>query len=209
MFRHPDHPGKIAIPIMQLLILIIVGSLSLTEMASAFYDANLGRWLNRDPIQEASDNNLYRYTLNSPIDSIDPDGRYVITDTCDATQKGQIKASIVASCAKAKECANRCPAGTPSLAVAQICDNPKASTPVINCTKTNKEGKACTSCGYSTIGSETINLCPKSFDPSQQSGFDCKRDCVIFHEANHAKKGVGLDHGTDMSIFDTCMGCPR
>ena len=173
-----------------------------------YYDPNLQRWPNRDPIEEASDQNLYRYTLNAPVDSIDPNGLYVITGTCDATQKRQIEASIKASCKKAKECASRCPSGTPTLAVAEICDNPNASTPVINCTKT-RDGKPCTVCGFSPIGSGVINLCPKTFDRTQQDGFGCKRDCVIFHEANHGKKDVGLTHGTDMNNFDACMGCPR
>ena len=52
-------------------ILIIVGLLSLTEMVSAFYDANLGRWLNRDPIGEEGGLNLFQFAWNDPVNWFD------------------------------------------------------------------------------------------------------------------------------------------
>ena len=36
------------------------------------YDPNLGRWLSRDPIEEAGGSNLYRYVGNSPVNFYDP-----------------------------------------------------------------------------------------------------------------------------------------
>ena len=38
------------------------------------YNANLGRWINRDPIQEAGGINLYAYVANSPLVLSDPNG---------------------------------------------------------------------------------------------------------------------------------------
>lgn len=38
------------------------------------YDANLGRWLNRDPIGEAGGVNLYAYVGNRPLSAVDPLG---------------------------------------------------------------------------------------------------------------------------------------
>lgn len=43
-----------------------------------FYDANLQRWLNRDPLQERGDENLYRFSANAPTRFIDSDGRQLI-----------------------------------------------------------------------------------------------------------------------------------
>ncbi|WP_430520885.1 RHS repeat-associated core domain-containing protein [Aliivibrio sp.] len=36
--------------------------------------ANLGRWLNRDPLQEAGGINLYAYVNGDPMGYVDPDG---------------------------------------------------------------------------------------------------------------------------------------
>ena len=38
------------------------------------YDADLGRWLNRDPVGENYDFNMYRYTYNNSVNFIDPNG---------------------------------------------------------------------------------------------------------------------------------------
>jgi uncharacterized protein RhaS with RHS repeats len=45
-----------------------------TQVASAFYDPNLQRWINRDPIQESGGVNLYGYVGNNPISNTDPLG---------------------------------------------------------------------------------------------------------------------------------------
>jgi RHS repeat-associated protein len=39
-----------------------------------FYDPNLQRWLNRDPIEESGGLNLYSLSRNEPVNSIDPFG---------------------------------------------------------------------------------------------------------------------------------------
>ncbi len=39
-----------------------------------WYAPNLQRWLNRDPIGERYDANLYRFVYNSPLNYVDPDG---------------------------------------------------------------------------------------------------------------------------------------
>jgi hypothetical protein len=53
--------------------LALIVLLSATQLASAFYDPNLGRWLNRDPDpkEEAGEVNLYGYVENDPINSRD------------------------------------------------------------------------------------------------------------------------------------------
>ena len=52
------------------------------------YDANKGRWLSRDPIEDKKIYNLYYYAVDDPIRYTDPDGRQVAggaaigTDIC-------------------------------------------------------------------------------------------------------------------------------
>src|SRR6185295_2826561 len=43
-----------------------------------FYDPNLQRWPNRDPIEEEYDINLYRYVYNSPLSHVDQNGLWGI-----------------------------------------------------------------------------------------------------------------------------------
>lgn len=40
------------------------------------YDAELGRWLSRDPIEERDGANLYRYVANNPTNLVDPSGLF-------------------------------------------------------------------------------------------------------------------------------------
>ena len=42
-----------------------------------FYVPHLGRWLNRDPLQEQGGINLYGYVHGDPLGYVDPDGRFV------------------------------------------------------------------------------------------------------------------------------------
>lgn len=49
--------------------------LSSAISASAFYDPQVQRWINRDQIEEDVGLNLYEYLANSPINLIDGDGR--------------------------------------------------------------------------------------------------------------------------------------
>ena len=43
-----------------------------------FYVPHLGRWLNRDPLQEQGGINLYGYVYGDPLGYVDPDGRRVM-----------------------------------------------------------------------------------------------------------------------------------
>ena len=51
----------------------------LTYYLYRFYDANLQRWLNRDPAGEQRDNNLHRFVRNTAVGRIDP---YGLADLC-------------------------------------------------------------------------------------------------------------------------------
>ncbi|HFQ5191456.1 TPA: RHS repeat-associated core domain-containing protein, partial [Vibrio vulnificus] len=43
-----------------------------------FYMPNLGRWFNRDPLQEQGGINLYAYVNGDPLGYVDPDGRFAV-----------------------------------------------------------------------------------------------------------------------------------
>jgi len=58
-------------------------SVGLTSAPFRAYDADLGRWISRDPIAEAGGMNLYAYVANTPVDAYDPlglDACYLMDD---------------------------------------------------------------------------------------------------------------------------------
>ena len=57
-------------------IILISAFMCMAEVANAFYDPGLQRWINRDPIQEEGGINLYGFVCNDPLNSIDTLGLY-------------------------------------------------------------------------------------------------------------------------------------
>jgi hypothetical protein len=55
-------------------LLTVAIALLASQTAFAFYNPQLGRWANRDPIEETGGLNLYRVAANDPINSADSDG---------------------------------------------------------------------------------------------------------------------------------------
>lgn len=54
----------------------------LVRFGARDYDAGVGRWMGKDPIRFASRSaNLYGYSLNDPINLLDPSGLYCINDS--------------------------------------------------------------------------------------------------------------------------------
>ena len=52
--------------------------LAAAPLAQAFYNPSTGRWLNRDPIGEVVENNLYSFVRNQPISRLDYLGHLTI-----------------------------------------------------------------------------------------------------------------------------------
>jgi hypothetical protein len=72
-------PNKEFMQIKKRLIVIVsalFAVLCLAQTASAFYAPNLQRWVNRDPIGERGDKNLYRFTENAPSNKHDRLGHF-------------------------------------------------------------------------------------------------------------------------------------
>lgn len=63
-------------PLLQIskLTLLLVLLASSAPSASAFYDAGMGRWINRDPITENGGINQTLFVANDPLSKTDPYG---------------------------------------------------------------------------------------------------------------------------------------
>ncbi len=66
--------------------LALLALLFAPDLATAYYDPGVQRWINRDPRQEWSAINMYPCTANEPVASVDPSGLAVwkCTRTTDA-----------------------------------------------------------------------------------------------------------------------------
>ncbi len=66
--------------------LALLALVSAPNLALGYYDPGVQRWINRDPRQEWSAINMYTYTANEPVASVDPSGLAVwkCTRTTDA-----------------------------------------------------------------------------------------------------------------------------
>ena len=63
------------------LTLLVVLLASSASFASAFYDAGMGRWINRDPVYEHGGVNLYAFVANSTPNATDLHG-LALTGCC-------------------------------------------------------------------------------------------------------------------------------
>ncbi len=59
-----------------LTVVLTVVLVGMVEVANAFYDPGLQRWINRDPIQEEGGGNLFQFVGNDSINAVDPLGEY-------------------------------------------------------------------------------------------------------------------------------------
>lgn len=79
----------------------MLSALLITQSTSAFYDSNLGRWINRDPIGEEDGPNLYTFVANNSISKFDPVGlsgcsRAPCADPCGDAKKQGLNGSSIA-----------------------------------------------------------------------------------------------------------------
>jgi len=63
----------------RLVIVLIIAFVGMVEVANAFYDPGLQRWINRDPLEEEGGINLHSYVESDPVNSCDPLG---LLDEC-------------------------------------------------------------------------------------------------------------------------------
>ena len=58
-------------------LVTLLALLSVGQMASAYYDPGVQRWINRDPVEEHGGLNLFRFAANDPLDRVDVRGLLV------------------------------------------------------------------------------------------------------------------------------------
>ena len=73
-----------------LLPLMLLVLLSPPNLASAYYDPGVQRWINRDPIGEQAGANLYCFVLNRPVLLVDTFGESIKDDLCDPCSKNKL-----------------------------------------------------------------------------------------------------------------------
>ena len=64
-----------------MLMMVFLLCVVLGREAQAFYNPSNGRWLSRDPIEEAGGLNLYVFCLNTPTSAVDLKGRFPLRAT--------------------------------------------------------------------------------------------------------------------------------
>lgn len=61
---------------------------SLSYYGYRYYSADIGRWLNRDPIEEKGGTNLYAVVSNNVVNWVDPEGLSPLSDALNELIKG-------------------------------------------------------------------------------------------------------------------------
>ena len=62
-----------------------------------FYKPAIGRWINRDPIEEEGGENLYAFCLNNPISYVDVNGEFFLVDTLISAAIGGVIGGVSAA----------------------------------------------------------------------------------------------------------------
>jgi RHS repeat-associated protein len=85
----------------------------LVRFGARDYDAGKGRWLEKDPDWFVDSSNRYLYTLNDPVNQIDPNGRFVLVGCLAGGAAGAFGGGIASIGAQALANGARGAAGSP------------------------------------------------------------------------------------------------
>ena len=185
---------------------------SAPNLASAYYDPGVQRWINRDPEGESPGLNLFGFVSGNPVSHRDAFGLQSVpaapsprTDTCNQHQRQQIQAAFTQACDRMhKPCSN-----FDCLNVigdgAQGCKK----KPKVECARPGDGQCANGYCAY-TKGA-VITVCPGSAFPSNGqncpgNGGPTTLDCILAHELQHV--GAKGRHPDDANKLQQCVGCP-
>ena len=189
------------------------------QSASAFYNPQLGRWANRDPIGERGGVNVYSLVNNGPVNWLDSFGRAAkngppVTplpplpnpqdEQCTASEQQAASDALKKACDNVNhQCFSDC-MGNPAVVsgMKSQCSTPGAIK--FRCPK--KYDPICDEdgvCAYQLSG--TVTLCGFSFDPKKCDSLEC----TMIHELAHAggAPGSGPDSGYATKAEKCFPGC--
>jgi hypothetical protein len=195
--------------------LALLALFSASNLASAYYDPGVQRWINRDPIRDSAfqsrtarhprradrEWNLFSFLEGGPSNKRDHWGLLVFNG-CTQKEKDDITKALKDSCSKAKSCALlKCDSQGPNRGIGHICDYSKS----FNITCAGEDDAKCKgNCGHAEIsGDDSITVCPNAWSEEKCPG---GLKCTLFHEALHSPGGMS-HKDSDFKRFEDCMGC--
>lgn len=183
------------------------------ESGQCFYNAQPGRWLNRDPKNEPGGLSLYGFVVNNPASGVDPLGLTHTTTTfegtfegCRPSQEDALREDFADFCDGAKtgdfsRCLGRCPTTIPGR-LAWMCNNSSGVT--IKCHESDA-GPWCNpgDCASSLPGGSVIHLCPSGLRQEPPACED-PLGCHLMHELTHM---IGYMGEKWPDKVEQCLGC--
>lgn len=170
--------------------------------ASAFYDPGTQRWLTRDPLGEMGGANLYAFTRNAPVDSIDLLGLSVISDAEQAVTAipkaacGALVGAIASMTDFKKQSDDRYAHCMASCKIAQWCGKDTAVAAGVA-----KEFYDLVSCIHQALrtGKWDSPQCESAFQPSDfkdnARGIACPKDKTCQEQCNDLKSAPPASPG--------------
>jgi hypothetical protein len=195
--------------------LALLALFSTANVASAYYDPGVQRWINRDPIRDAAFQSLTlrhprrdarQYNLSNFLEGAPSNKRdhwgLLVFNGCSQKEKDDITNVLRESCGKAKSCALlQCDSQGPNRGIGHICDYSKD----FNITCAGEDDEKCKgNCGYAaTSPDDFITVCANAWKEEKCQG---GLKCTLFHEALHSPGGMS-HKDPDFKKFEECMGC--
>ena len=173
----------------RLRVLGLVVLFSAPNLASAYYDPGVQRWLNRDPVQEHGGSNLYTFARNHPNNGIDPLG----LSLGDGPSGGGIGGPLLLACRRAKD---------------ELCNRTVGANVLLQLENAGIDGNA------DETGGNAFRHCLAACQSSKACGSDSAKrfwDGRERHpdgsvdEQDYSNNHVGYANAAKSSCWDACM----
>ena len=203
------------------LIMVSLVLLLAAPMANAFYMAEAGRWINRDPFPDSgfallrqgngargpisAGGNLYGFVVNTPTQRVDPLGLFEFDSSCTEDNQTAVKNSFSRACEEAiKSDCFKCLSPEQKQKMMDNCKSGGAGKKVVCKPKGDKDCAGY--CGRVPFADkeeknygDTIWLCESYFNGACGDG-----KCTIMHEMVHS--AANQRHPQPFDV-EKCIGC--